>query len=215
MESQNLDIFEKLFTAKDSQTLIPLLEEITTEITSSSKDFTFWRNGLDKIERLIKKIIKSDTMVDNERILALVMDFLNNSVFSRIDILGLLLNILEFLESEKTGVYKTEYARRKFFERLTIETLVNESSINRFGRDFGNLNEEEADSMLAVIFNLPNKVANYLETCPQELKGDTFYISFYHSFTSNGLTQDQKFVSLVNKMITTAQHSKNLSIFKS
>jgi dTDP-glucose 4,6-dehydratase len=84
---------------------------------------------------------------------------------------------------------------------------------DRIGKDLGTIIEEETENLVSLIFNLPNKVSNYLETCPQLLKPDTFYISFFHSCSTAIANDENKILLLVNKMITSAEHSNIKRIF--
>lgn len=215
MSEALLNLFDDLSVSENIHKLAPLITNITEHIEASKQNSTLEKKA-DLIEKLLRKIFFKEKLVaaarENE-IYSQLVTLMNNQIFKKLDLFGILLRLLELLESEKSSQYKIEFDRKKLYESLVQDTLINYNEFAKFCAETISLSSsDEYNEILNSLFSYPNKVSNYLEGCPQDLKPDNFYISLLHtSIIENKSELREKkfdyFLSMINKLIVNGQSS--------
>jgi hypothetical protein len=210
------NLFEEITLSESTTKLQDLINKVL-EHTEDQKIIQVLENTADLIEKLLRKIVHKEkfvTYINKEENMVHIIKLVNHKNIRKLDLYGIYLRVLEYLESEKSSHYKLEFERKKFYENLVKESLVNPTALSEFTTDLFDIHSiEEYSEVMNSIFSYPNKVTNYLESCPNELKAENFYISILHCALQNLSTQAQEkkidnFTYLLNKLILNGHSSK-------
>jgi len=164
----------------NKHTLITSLKELNTVISSQTLSDTF---TIALVSKLLKKLfsprifqlgLHKDTQVKTD-----LCELLNKQNISKLSLYKSLLQILEHLSSTSLGDSKMDYDRRGLFEDILIPTLLDPEELPKlFVQVYGIKMSNEFTEILRTLFNFPNLVSNFLETCPPALRPENFYKYF-------------------------------------
>ncbi len=217
MSERIQNLFEEISSSENPSKVSELIKLIH-DYTENTRNTLLIQNTIDLIEKLLRRIFHKEKFLmfmNKEENSFNFQELANHKLVRKSDLYGVYLRILEFLESEKSSHFKLEFERKKLYDFLIKDTLLNQASFSRFCTELLELDSlDEYTELVNSIFSYPNKVANYLESCPTELKPETFYISFLHySLQIQGNIKEKRienYIYLINKLVLNGQASKNL-----
>jgi hypothetical protein len=211
------NLFEDLVVSENTSKLQELLRQIY-DYTENTKNALLIHNTIDFLEKLLRRIFQKEKLlvfINQEENTIKLQDLANHRHIRKADLYGVYLRVLEFLQSEKTSHYKLEFERKKLYDTLVRETLLTQSCFAKFCAELLESNSiEEYTELVNSLFSFPAKITNFLETCPKELKPETFYISFLHySIQIQDSLREKRiehYIYILNKIILNGQSSIEL-----
>jgi len=173
------ELLQQIETINNKHTLILALTDIESSISlqGSKPSETLFMAIISKLfhkifsPRIFQLGLHKDLQV-KEKLLAV----LNLEKISKILLYQAILQALESLNINPLVEAKQDYERKTLFEDILVTTLLEEEEIERFCIELFKIeSSSEFSELLKTVFNLTNKVSNYLEACPQLLKAENFF----------------------------------------
>jgi len=166
----------------NKHTFITSLKDLNNLLESSTQPFseTF---TIAFISKLFKKLFSTrifqlglhqDSQVKTE-----LFEVLNEPNVPKLALYKAILQILEHLPSSSLGDSKLDYDRKGVFEEVLLSTILDPEQLPKlFIQVYSIKLSNEFTEILRTLFNFPNLVSNFLETCPPTLRPENFYKNF-------------------------------------
>lgn len=166
----------------NKHTFITSLKDLNNLLESSTQPFsdTF---TIAFISKLFKKLFSTrifqlglhqDSQVKTE-----LFEVLNKPNVPKLALYKAILQILEHLSSSSLGDSKLDYDRKGAFEEVLLSTILDPEQLPKlFVQVYSIKLSNEFTEILRTLFNFPNLVSNFLETCPPTLRPENFYKNF-------------------------------------
>jgi len=211
------ELLQQIETINNKHTLLLALNDTESALSLQGNNLseTF---SMGIISKLLHKIFSSRIFqLDLHKDLKIkekLLTVLNQTNISKVLLYQAILQTLESLKANPLVEIKKEYERRSLFEDLLVNTLLEPEEIERFCIELFKIeSSSEFSELIKTVFNLPNRVSNYLEACPNLLKAENFFqtlikitLSQSESFKKG---KSQYYVQFVNSLLINGQTSNS------